>query len=176
MEWLVHCIVLVIEFSSKLIEWLLPSYSVVSQVFGSIRNQLVKEIGHFKFVRSSFRKWSGWCITSFEWLDFPKNSPIYSSHHILLLPMFWARSEINWSKKLDISSSLDVRSVIGVVGGLHSSSDWISLLTHQWLLPPHYGVAKILGTFRTQLVKEIRDFMLVRSSFHKCSGWGISQF
>ena len=42
----------------------------------------------------------------------------------MMLPNFLARSEINRSKKLDIPSSLEVRSVNGVAGALHSSNDW----------------------------------------------------
>ena len=71
----VHCIGLVIGFSSKLSKWLLPPYYDVSQVLGSIGNQLVKEIGHFY--------------------------------------------------------SLEFRSVNGVVDTLQSSSNWISLKTHR---------------------------------------------
>jgi hypothetical protein len=58
-----------------------------------------------------------------------------SSHHIMMSPKFLARSKINWSKKLGISSSIEVRSVNVVVGALHSSGDWISLETHQ-ITPP----------------------------------------
>ena len=50
MEWLVHCAVLMIGFPSKLTERLLPLYYDVALVLGSIRNQMVKEIGHFNFV------------------------------------------------------------------------------------------------------------------------------
>ena len=53
----------------------------------------------------------------------------------MMLPKFWDRSEINWSKKLEISRSLEVRSVNEVVGALRSSSDWISLKT-QRMTPP----------------------------------------
>ena len=48
---------------------------------------------------------------------------------------FWAISKINWSIKLDTSSSYEVRAVNGVVDVLHSSSDWISLKTHR-MTPP----------------------------------------
>ncbi|PQQ00596.1 hypothetical protein Pyn_05429 [Prunus yedoensis var. nudiflora] len=53
-----------------------------------------------------------------------------------MLPKFRARSEINRCKKLDDSSSKAVRSFNGVFGVLHSSSDRISLKTHQ-LTPSH---------------------------------------
>ena len=43
----------------------------------------------------------------------------------MMLPKFWAQSEIKWSKKLDTSSSYEVGTVNGVVGELHSSSDRI---------------------------------------------------
>ena len=41
----------------------------------------------------------------------------------------------NWSKKLDTSTLYEVGNVHEVVAGLHSSSDWISLETHQ-MSPP----------------------------------------
>ena len=52
-----------------------------------------------------------------------------------MFPKFWARSEINCSKKWDTSSSYEVCTVNGVVGKLHSYSDWISLKTHH-MSPP----------------------------------------
>ena len=63
-----------------------------------------------------------------------------------MLPKLWARSETNWSKKWDTSSSYIVCTVHGVVGGLHSSSDWISFKTHQKTPPiilwgcPRFGL------------------------------------
>jgi hypothetical protein len=124
----------VIGFHSKHTKRLLPPYYDVAQVFGSIRNQLVEEMGHFKFIRCSCRTWSGCRIAEFESLDFAQNTPNDSSHHIMMLPKFLARSEIDSSKKLEISSSYEVRIVNGVVVGLHISSDRISLKTHQ--MPP----------------------------------------
>ncbi|KAL6269630.1 hypothetical protein ACE6H2_026541 [Prunus campanulata] len=53
----------------------------------------------------------------------------------MMLPKFWARSEIHRCKKLDNSSSYSVCVVNGVVGVLCSSSDWISLKTHR-MTPP----------------------------------------
>ena len=144
----------------------------------------------------------------------------------MLLPKFWARSKINWPKKLDISSSLDVRSVNVLVGALRSSSDWFSRITHritppihivmlpkfwaeseinwtnklhissllefrsvngvvmhciilviefptkltEWLLPPYYDVAWVLGSIRNQLVKVIGHFKFIRCWFRKRSG------
>jgi hypothetical protein len=63
----------------------------------------------------------------------------------MLLPKFWARSEINWSKKLGISSSLEVHSVNIVVGAMRSFGDWISLKTHQMTPPIILCVAQVLG-------------------------------
>ncbi|CAL2230169.1 unnamed protein product [Prunus armeniaca] len=54
MEWLVYCIVLSIGFHSKHTKSLLPPYFDVPQVWDSIRYRLVREIGRFRFVRSSF--------------------------------------------------------------------------------------------------------------------------
>ena len=62
MEWLVHCIVLKIGFHSILTKELLPPCYDVAQVLGPIRNQLVNELGHFKFVRCSCRTFSGYRI------------------------------------------------------------------------------------------------------------------
>ncbi|CAL8089693.1 unnamed protein product [Prunus armeniaca] len=49
-----------------------------------------------------------------EWLfyplDFAQNTPNYSSHHIMMFPKFWTQSDIDWSVKLDDSSSYEVRS------------------------------------------------------------------
>ena len=56
-------------------------------------------------------------------IEFPQNSLSDSFHLIMMLAKFWARSEINCSKKLDNSSSLEVRSVNGVLGALHSFRD-----------------------------------------------------
>ena len=55
-------------------------------------------------------------------MDFPQKSPNDSSHHIMMLSKFWALSEINSSKKLDISSLLEVGSINGVIGALQSSN------------------------------------------------------
>ncbi|KAL6284653.1 hypothetical protein ACE6H2_015582 [Prunus campanulata] len=48
---------------------------------------------------------SGWCIPKLWRLDFTQNSPHDSSHHIMMMPKFWARSEINRCTKFDTSSS-----------------------------------------------------------------------
>ncbi|CAL2230191.1 unnamed protein product [Prunus armeniaca] len=53
MEWLVYCIVLSVGFRSKHTELLLPPYYDVPQVLDSTRYRLVREIGQFRFVRSS---------------------------------------------------------------------------------------------------------------------------
>ncbi|CAL8112332.1 unnamed protein product [Prunus armeniaca] len=49
-----------------------------------------------------------------EWLfyrlDFTQNTPDDSSHHIMMFPMFWTQSDIDWSVKLHDSGSYDVRS------------------------------------------------------------------
>ena len=84
------CIVLKIGFHLKLMKWLLPPYYGVAKVLGLIWNQLVKEIGHFRFVQSSFSKWNGWCIAQFKWFDFPQNLSNSTSPHIMMLPEFWA--------------------------------------------------------------------------------------
>jgi len=55
--------------------------------------------------------------------------------HVMMLPKFQARSEINWSKKLDTSSSYEVRTVQGVVGAFRCSICWISPKTHQMTSP-----------------------------------------
>ena len=55
LECLVYSVVLAIGFHSKLIKWLLPPYYDDAQVLGSIGNQLVYEIGHFKFKGSLLR-------------------------------------------------------------------------------------------------------------------------
>ena len=99
--------------------------------FGLDPKSIVKEIGHFKFVWCSDRTWSGWKTALFQWLHFTQNSPNDSSLHIMMLPKLWAQSETNWSKKWDTSSSYVVCTAHGVVGGLHSSSDWTSLKTNQ---------------------------------------------
>ncbi|CAL8089708.1 unnamed protein product [Prunus armeniaca] len=52
-EWLVYCIVLSIGFRSKRTELLLPPYYDVPQVLDSTRYRLVREVGRFRFVRSS---------------------------------------------------------------------------------------------------------------------------
>ena len=54
MEWLVCCKVSEIRFHSKPTKCLLPPYYDVHQVLDSIRYRLVKEIGQFRFIRSSF--------------------------------------------------------------------------------------------------------------------------
>ncbi|CAL8089665.1 unnamed protein product [Prunus armeniaca] len=53
MEWLVYCLVLSIGFHSKVTKRLLPPYYDVPQVSDSVRYRLVREIGPFRFVRSS---------------------------------------------------------------------------------------------------------------------------
>ncbi|CAL8153508.1 unnamed protein product [Prunus armeniaca] len=47
-----------------------------------------------------------------QMLDFTKNSPNDSSHHIMIFPTFWAQSDIDWSPKLDYSWSHEVRFLI----------------------------------------------------------------
>ncbi|KAL6284649.1 hypothetical protein ACE6H2_015578 [Prunus campanulata] len=45
-------------------------------------------------------------------IGFHSNSPNDSSHHIMMMPKFWARSEINRCPKLDNSSSKAVRAIL----------------------------------------------------------------
>ncbi|CAL8112334.1 unnamed protein product [Prunus armeniaca] len=47
---------------------------------------------------------------SFYRLDFTRNTPNDSSHHIMMFPKFWTQSDIDWSLKLEGSGSYDVRS------------------------------------------------------------------
>ncbi|CAL2230161.1 unnamed protein product [Prunus armeniaca] len=54
MEWLVYCTVLSIGFHSKHTKSLLPPYYDVPQVLESFRYPLVREIGRFRLIRSSF--------------------------------------------------------------------------------------------------------------------------
>jgi hypothetical protein len=136
MEWLVHCIVLVIGFPSKQTEWLHRPYYDVDNVLGSIPNQLVKEIRHSSSYEVRSLNVVVWWIAKFKRLDFPQNLPNDFSHHIMMCAKFRGRSKFNWSKKLDISCSLKVRSINGVVGALCSSSGWISLKTHR-MTPPN---------------------------------------
>ena len=77
--------------------------------------------------------WLLHCIV--QVIGFPENLPNDSSQRIMMLAKFWDRYEINWSMKLEISSTLEVNSVNGVVGALHSSRYWISLKNHQ-MTPP----------------------------------------
>ena len=56
--------VLLIEFHTKFTNCNIPSYYDVTQVLGSIRNQLVKEMGHFKFVQISYPSLSGGILHS----------------------------------------------------------------------------------------------------------------
>ena len=103
-----------------------PHYDA-AKVLGLIPNQLVQELGHFKFVPKM--EWLVRCIVLEN--GFPQNSPNDFSHHIMMLPKFWARSEISCSKNWDISSSYEVRAVHLVVVGLQSCSNWISLKSHR---------------------------------------------
>ncbi|CAL9024816.1 unnamed protein product [Prunus brigantina] len=110
MGWLVYSIVLEIGFHSKPTKSLLPPYYGAPQVLDSIRFLLVHEIGQFRFP-----------------LDFTKNRPNDSFHHIMMFPKFWTQSDIDWSMKSDNSGSLAVRSemewlvyCIVLVIGFHS--------------------------------------------------------
>ncbi|CAL2230173.1 unnamed protein product [Prunus armeniaca] len=70
MEWLVYCIVLSIGFHSKHTKLLLPPYYGVPQVLDSFRYRLVREIGRFRFVRSSFSKGVVGALHSFiHWIS-----------------------------------------------------------------------------------------------------------
>ena len=164
-------------------------------------------MGLFKFEQSSYSTWEWW------------------EDCIVLVVIVQGRFKINWSKKWDTSCLNEVRAVHGVVGGLHISSDWISLKTHQmtpptilrgcpsigfdpksigqrnwtlqvhtvdgvvgglhsscgwislqtkWLHPPYYNVAHGLGSIWNQLVKEIGHFKFVRSSYRRWSGRSIA--
>ncbi|CAL2256426.1 unnamed protein product [Prunus armeniaca] len=64
----------------------------------------------------------------------------------MVFPMFWAQSDIDWSKKLDYSGSYEVRSemkwlvyCIVLKVGFHSKPT-------KWLLPPHYDVPQVLDS------------------------------
>ncbi|CAL8153563.1 unnamed protein product [Prunus armeniaca] len=47
-------------------------------------------------------------VPQFQPLDFTQNSPNDSSHNVMMLTMFWTQSDIDWSMKLDNSSSYEV--------------------------------------------------------------------
>ena len=47
------------------------------------------------------------------------------SHHNIMFSKCWAQAEMNWPMKLHDSSTYQIRTINGVVGGLHSFSDWI---------------------------------------------------
>ncbi|CAL8089656.1 unnamed protein product [Prunus armeniaca] len=49
-------------------------------------------------------------VPQFYPLDFTKNTPKDSSHHIMMFPKFWTQFDIDWSVKLDDSCSYEVRS------------------------------------------------------------------
>ncbi|KAL6284654.1 hypothetical protein ACE6H2_015583 [Prunus campanulata] len=98
-----------------------------------------------KAVRSEL-EWLVYCIVLR--LDFNQNSPHDSSHHIMMMPKFWSRSEINRCTKLDTSSSkavcseleLLVYSVVLAIG-FHSKHT-------KRLLPTYYDDAQVLGSIR----------------------------
>ncbi|KAL6284650.1 hypothetical protein ACE6H2_015579 [Prunus campanulata] len=62
--------------------------------------------------RQCVPNWSGWCIPLFWRSDFTQNSSNDSSHHIMMMHKFWARSEINRCTKFDNSSSKAVRALL----------------------------------------------------------------
>ena len=159
--------------STKLTKWLLPPCYDVDQVLGSIQNQLFKEIGHFKFERSSYCTWCGSRIAQFSCLDFTQNSPNDSSL-IMILPKFWLDSKSvgqrNWThqvhtKFVSYMEWLEYCRVLVI--GFHSK-------VTKWLLPPYYDVAQVLAWIRTQLVEEIGHFKFIRSSYCKWSGWRVA--
>jgi len=164
MKWCEDFIVIVVGLHLKLNKWLHPPYCEVCHVLSSIRNQLVKEIGHIKFV--PYLVWLWDCIIL-------QNSPNDSSHHVMMLTKFWDRYKINCSKKLDTSSSNEVRTVHGVVVGLHSSHVWILLKTHQ-MTPPLLWYCPSFGSIRNQLVKEIGRIKFIRSSYRTWFGCRIA--
>ncbi|CAL2230215.1 unnamed protein product [Prunus armeniaca] len=85
-------------------------------------------------VRTKFvLKWSGWCIAWFYPLDFTHNSPADSSFHIMMFPMFWTQSDIDWPQKLVNLGSYEVRSEM------------------EWIL---YCIVLSIG-FRSQLPKRL---------------------
>ncbi|CAL2230172.1 unnamed protein product [Prunus armeniaca] len=86
MEWLVYCIVLSTGFHSKHSKSLLPPYYDVPQLLDSVRCPL------------------------FYPFDFTQNTPNDYSYHIMMFPKFWTHFDIDWSVKLDDSSSYEVRS------------------------------------------------------------------
>ncbi|CAL8089699.1 unnamed protein product [Prunus armeniaca] len=51
-----------------------------------------------------------WLVYCFYPLDFTQNTPNDSSNHIMMFPMFWTQSDMDWFVKLDDSSSYEVRS------------------------------------------------------------------
>ena len=93
----------------------------------------------------------------------------------MVLPMFWARSKINWSKKWHTSRLYEIRSVNGVVGALHNSRDWISLKAHR-LTPPtilwscqNFGLDPKSNGQRNWTLQVLK--MLVIGGLHSSSDW-----
>ncbi|KAL6284636.1 hypothetical protein ACE6H2_015565 [Prunus campanulata] len=93
-----------------------------------------------------------------EWLvysvvlacGFHQNSSNDSSQHIMMMPKFWARSEINRCTKLDTSSSKAVCSELEwLVYSVVLAIGFHSKLT-TGLLPPYYDDARVLGSIGNQ--------------------------
>ncbi|KAL6286422.1 hypothetical protein ACE6H2_010812 [Prunus campanulata] len=83
-------------------------------------------------------------------IGFHSNSPHDSSPHIMMMPKFWARSEINRCTKLDTSSSKAVCSELDwLVYSIVLAIGFHSKLTTK-LLPPYYDDAQVLGSIGNQ--------------------------
>ena len=171
MEWLVHCLVLVIWLPSKHTEGLLSRYYDVGQVLVSIQNQFGKEIGHFMFVRSSFRKWSGALHSSSCWISL-------KTHQMTPLTILCCCQSFRLDPKLigQRNGTLQVRTANGAVGTLHCSRDWISLQTHQMTPPtilwcyPCFGVdPKSIGQRNGTL--QVRTVHKLIRGLHSSSDW-----
>ncbi|KAL6286426.1 hypothetical protein ACE6H2_010816 [Prunus campanulata] len=83
-------------------------------------------------------------------IGFTQNSPQESSHHIMMMPKFWARSEINRCTKLDTASSKPICSklewfVYSVVLAIRFHSKLTKLL-----LPTYYDDSQVLGSIGNQ--------------------------
>ena len=119
--------------------WCCPSFGLDPTSIGQRKGTLQVLT---KFAPS--KMWLVHCV--YLGIGFHEKSPNDSTHHIVMLPKFEARSDINWSKKRDTSCSYEVRTVNRGVGGLYRSGDWISLKTHPRTPPtilwccPNFGL------------------------------------
>ena len=170
MEWLVYSIVLEIGFHSKPTKWFLPPYYVVPQVLDSFRCRLVREIGEFRFVGSSF--WNGvvGVLHSFtHWISLKTRQitppPILCCSQVLDSIRYRFVHGIGQFRFVG-SSFLN-----GVVGVFYSSRHWISLKTNQMTPPtilwcsPSFGLNPISIGPWNRTIQVRRQFVL------KWSGW-----